>query len=494
MTEQKDYKMKLLSQYHEKSDTTNDEDNLSKNLEHLAIVKASNKSSIAYMISAFSLVTFAMWIRCIWVLYARTFFININHDDDTEIDIMLYAGYFVNAITSLTNGILSDKFGCDKMLFIIVSLWQIGFLLQAFAGNFIIYSIGWIIFNLGGGYVTIPFAYIAKMIPHNTAVKYQGIIYAAVFCAVCVGPITSGLISHYINYQWSLILVSILNGILFIYILINNIYNKQSNLLLLQLNFEEIYKRIISDYGNDEESLKDIEENYFFPMLYDKIKKQQTAIEKKQIQDTGSSQASTSKISDSRKVWIKFIGILLSFSFVNANEGIFDAYYTVYCHDRFSINIMLSTVQLSLTSIPLVIGFIFVPKLYDKYALLNKNKFYIMIMLYILLLFLLFVVFPQWMDEYVYYWFILPGYNVLLASLMMNIEILCLELQPKSASGLVNGVRALLKQLLSAFSILLVSLMWSPDNNYVWMWYGPALFVSVGFLACLVSNCIAMLI
>eukprot|EP01084_Bolivina_argentea_P319944 555002_1 len=483
---------------------------LSSNELHKTIIKRSNRSSIAYMISAFSLVTFGMWVKCIWVLYARSFF-NNNHEHYTSIDIMLYIGYVCNAISSLTNGILSDKFGCDKMLTFIVLLWEIGFLLQAFAVNiasffamnvntanmeFIVYSIGWIIFNLGGGYVTVPFAYIAKMIPHKKAILYQSRIYASIFCAVCIGPVISGLIADYLSYQWSYIIVSIMNGILLIFIIFNNIKNKQSILLNQQSSFLTVYQRIIQDIM-DEDELKQIEEEFFFPMTYSEIKKQRNAKikterkMKKNVQNESGEQFNSkqSKIA----FWTQFIGALLSFSFVNANEVVFDSYYTVYCHDRFGLNISISTIQLSVTSLTLIIGFIFVPQLYEKFPILSKHKLWIMMVLYIALLFLLGIVFPIWMNKNMYFWFVLPGYNMLLASLMMNVEILNLELQPKEASGAVNGIRALFKQLLSAFSILIVSLMWSKGNNYVWMWYGPFIFVAAGFVSCLLLNFIPSL-
>merc|ERR1712244_36877 len=101
--------------------------------------------------------------------------------------------------------------------------------------------------NLGGGYVTVPFAYIAKMIPHKLAVIYQGRVYAAIFCAVCIGPIIAGFIAHTFSYQWSFIVVTILNGILLIYIVVHNIKNKQSDLLQIQLSFMALYQQIIDE-------------------------------------------------------------------------------------------------------------------------------------------------------------------------------------------------------------------------------------------------------
>ena len=66
--------------------------------------------------------------------------------------------YVLKAASSLTNGMLSDQYGCDKMIFLVVLLWEIRLLLQAFAINigagdssrgFIAYSAGWLVFNLG---------------------------------------------------------------------------------------------------------------------------------------------------------------------------------------------------------------------------------------------------------------------------------------------------------------------------------------------------------
>ena len=463
---------------------------LSENIEHKRIYIKSKKSVIPYVISTFGLVTFGMWIRCIWILYSREFEYSMNnsHVNDVYVPIILYVGYFIQALSTLINGILSDIYGCDIMMFVIIIIWILGELCMSIAyyidssannnfASFLIYCIGWIIFNFGGGYVTVTFAYIAKMLPHNISISIQGQAYAIVFVAVTVGPIISGVISHFTSYHISFIIVTILNAVLLVYFLYtmycksNDTRNNQKELIMEQKQFISIYEHILSINKNGNE-FEGIIKDHFFPMCTNNDKNTS-------IQDAND------KIST--KTWIKFIGALLQFSLVNSNEVVFDNYFTVYLHDRFNKNIFDSTLQLSLTSIFLIIGFAVLPEIYKCYPTFADKKLYLMVILYIILIFALYQVFPVYIDKQWMYWIVLPIYNSILAILMMNVEILSLELQPKKYSGIVNGVRGFLKQLFSAFLILMISLLWNKNNDYVWMWHGSFIFMSSAFICFILS-------
>ena len=114
-------------------------------------------------------------------------------------------------------GALSDKFGRRPILLLSLFGLCIDYILQIYAGSFIVLMIGRIIGGIFGASYTVASAYASDISTNENKSRNFGLIGAAFGLGFIIGPLLGGVISENFGVRAPFAVASILCGLNFIY-------------------------------------------------------------------------------------------------------------------------------------------------------------------------------------------------------------------------------------------------------------------------------------
>ena len=343
------------------------------------------------VVCAFSL-SFAFAMRNnILVLYARTL---DNYENDTHIGISVYLGYLGFAFFSCLFGVLGDKWRFDYLLLIASIIDVITFFIESISINFYVFSIAYII---GGQPMqSILIGFINKMLPIYNIKEAQMLLVQFYWFGYAVGPIFGGIIAYFIGYRAVFYISSGMGAVLLIYLTFYIIIlgNSQTKLTHMQMDLSnKLFKleKIEENNNNNNEtqslraqnSDSDKSQIYFDFLGHDHImpllltdfnkKKDQCLENSKNSKNSSANNKKSGKNSKDSGRFARMsalITIMAMQGFILSAETGLTTYYTTYIEDEFDSNVIISTCQVGVFAIFLVVG----TRLVSRYIRFMQRK------------------------------------------------------------------------------------------------------------------------
>ena len=330
------------------------------------------------VVCAFSL-SFAFAMRNnILVLYART--LN-NYENDKQIGISVYFGYLGFSFFSCLFGLLGDKWRFDHLLLIAAIIDVITFSIESISINFYIFSIAYII---GGQPMqSILIGFINKMLPIYDIKGAQMLLVQFYWLGYAVGPTFGGIIAYFIGYRAVFYITSGMGAVLLIYLTLYIVIlgNSQTKLTNMQIDLSNKLLKLDKigekNSNNNTQSLNsNVHQKYFdylgrdhiMPILQNDFnnKKDHSAESRKNKERNTKS----SKESNRPYRMLALITIMAMQGFILSAETGLTTYYTTYIEDEFDSNVIVSTCQVGVFAIFLVVG----TRLVSRYIRFMQRK------------------------------------------------------------------------------------------------------------------------
>ena len=416
-------------------------------------------NTIKYVIICAVIGKFAYSSRfSVWYLYAHEF------DDSTPTNIVwvLYAGFFNICIVGLFYPCLSDSIGYDKTMMIMLIILSIGIFGECIATNFIFLSVFFVISQVE--ITAIALAYIAWILPHKYSIQYTSNLYTWIVIGYLLGPIVSGLLTYFVNYRVVFWVNFVLNTIILI-MAYKCIYNKQKQLETIQLELmDELFET-------------EIHKDYVFPVIIHNIANADSQRDKSSL--------SAFFRSISKFEWMQIMNVIVQNSLMISLEALLITYYPTFILDYFGGNNLIAYFQLFMVCFGFIIGNGLIPVLidHDRNILFPfNNKYFILIVSLIVNILLSQFMYPLIENIHIF-WATNTIYGFFFGCTSMVQEVFILELQPKSHTGKINGIKGLIRHITPAIAILIAGLLITKDIKYSIFYVSTGCLILSFFLA-----------
>eukprot|EP01083_Nonionella_stella_P185186 674522_1 len=330
-------------------------------------------------------------------LYAREF------DDATEQGIawVLWAGTLSLGLAGLFYPCLADVIGYDLAIMIKLIIRCIGIFGECISMNFIFLSVFYVVSQVA--ITAVSLAYIAWILPHDTAVKYTSYFFCGYALFYLAGPIISGILSHFMSYRGVFWLNLILNIIMLILAFIF-ISNKQRKLETEQLALKDEFESANTD------------EKYRFPI----------------VNHMNADRADFAVFWSSLSCfeWFQLINVVLQISLTMSVEILVVSYYAVFIVDHFGGNVITATLQVCFVALGFAIGSALAPAVIGNQKLMHpfNTASFIIIESSVIMIILLIVLFPMITNRNLF-WIISIAIGLFLGMTVMTQESLILKHQ-----------------------------------------------------------------
>ena len=432
---------------------------------------------ILYVVVSYA-VTKAMRFN-IFVLYARDFY-----DDTALISVFVYLNYVFCAIFSLIFGVAGNQWRFDVLIFIATLMDVITFWLEATTNNFwvlvIAYAVG------GQPFLGIGLAWNIKMLPTYDNKQFRTRVSQSYYIGVITGPIIGGILSSVFSYRFVFYGAAVISIILTM-LVVKWFWNIESKILEMQMEMTPIYNMIddnppmdISEVNTPKWAVSD---HHRFPICL-----------KNGIRNGNHNNGSWDESSDIKKYEMGLVvGLMIVAGCLVSTEGMVGVYYVAYMQDFFGINTLISTSQIATFAIGFASGTQYIKyraRMNDRDNNIRQdegkrdiyydftNEFMLTaVTCSVVSIVFSFVIMPLdvWNDNLdrngliAKFWVALYIYGFMFACSFHSVEMMSVELIPKSIASSVSGAKSVCRFFMLGTACFFVGILW--DYSYNWLWY-----------------------